>query len=68
MKMKAACLSILLLAAAVCPAEEPGMLELKGENQVLGAHDPVMIRQNDTFYVFCTGGSIRRGNFIPIKK
>jgi arabinan endo-1,5-alpha-L-arabinosidase len=63
-----ACLSILLLAAAACLAEEPRMLELKGEDSVLGAHDPVMIRQNDTFYVFCTGGSVRSGNLIPIKK
>jgi arabinan endo-1,5-alpha-L-arabinosidase len=68
MKTIAACLSILLLVAAASLAEEPRMLELKGENQVLRAHDPVMIRQNDTFYVFYTGGSIRSGNFIPIKK
>ena len=68
MKMKVARLLILMLMAVTCPAEEPRMLELDGEAQVLGAHDPVLIRQDDTFYVFCTGGSIRRGAFIPIKK
>lgn len=42
---------------------EPEMLELKGDLRV---HDPVMIRQGDTFYVFSTGGR-RRGDIIPIR-
>jgi arabinan endo-1,5-alpha-L-arabinosidase len=42
---------------------EPEMLELKGDLRV---HDPVMIRQGDTFYVFSTGGR-RRGGIIPIR-
>ncbi len=42
---------------------EPEMLELKGDLRV---HDPVMIRQEDTFYVFSTGGR-RRGGIIPIR-
>ena len=68
MKMKVAWLPILMFAAITHPAEEPRMLEFKDDDQVLSAHDPAMIRQDDTFYVFCTGGSIRRGDFIPIKK
>jgi arabinan endo-1,5-alpha-L-arabinosidase len=40
------------------------MLQITGD---LNVHDPVMIRQGDTFYVFCTGGSVRRGGFIPIR-
>ncbi|MBN2013122.1 family 43 glycosylhydrolase [candidate division KSB1 bacterium] len=40
------------------------MLNLQGDLRV---HDPVMIRQGDMYYVFCTGGSINRGDgFIPI--
>lgn len=39
------------------------MLELNGDLRV---HDPVMIRQGDTFYVFSTGGR-RRGGIIPIR-
>jgi arabinan endo-1,5-alpha-L-arabinosidase len=73
MKMKVAWSSIVMLMAVSCPAEEPRMLELNGDAQILGAqilgaHDPAIIRQDDTFYVFCTGGSIRLGDFIPVKK
>ena len=32
----------------------------------LGAHDPVIIREGDTYYVFVTGGRPGRG-FTPIK-
>ena len=42
---------------------EPEMLGLQGDLRV---HDPVMIRQGDTFYVFSTGGP-RRGGIIPIR-
>lgn len=41
----------------------PKMLELQGDLRV---HDPVMMRQGDTFYVFSTGGGRRRG-IIPIR-
>jgi arabinan endo-1,5-alpha-L-arabinosidase len=43
---------------------EPQMLELQGD---LGVHDPVIIREGDMFYVFCTGGSLSRGGHIPIR-
>lgn len=48
--------------ATVLP--EPEMLELKGDLRI---HDPVIIREGDTLYVFCTGGSPWRGGFIPIR-
>ena len=44
---------------------EPELLQLEGD---LGVHDPVIMREGDMFYVFCTGGSTRRpGGFIPIR-
>lgn len=42
---------------------EPEMLALQGN---LGAHDPVIIREADTYYIFTTGGRPGRG-FTPIK-
>lgn len=39
------------------------MLSLQGN---LGAHDPVIIKEGDTYYIFTTGGRAGRG-FIPIK-
>jgi arabinan endo-1,5-alpha-L-arabinosidase len=39
-------------------AEEPQLLELSGD---LAVHDPVMIKQGDTYYLFCTGGRRGRG-------
>jgi arabinan endo-1,5-alpha-L-arabinosidase len=42
---------------------EPEMLPLQGN---LGAHDPVIIKEADTYYIFTTGGRPGRG-FIPIK-
>lgn len=48
------------------PPAEPVVFELTGD---LGVHDPVIAREGDTFYVFCTG-SVRRGErrgIIPIR-
>ncbi len=45
------------------PPREPELLELQGD---LGVHDPVIIREGGTFYVFCTGGG-RRGGITPIR-
>jgi len=42
---------------------EPELLELHGDLRV---HDPVIMREDDTYYVFCTGGG-RRGGIIPIR-
>ena len=48
------------LAAAQGP---PGMLSLSGDTE--GVHDPVIIREGGTYYVFCTGGG--RDGTIPIR-
>jgi arabinan endo-1,5-alpha-L-arabinosidase len=42
---------------------EPEVLDLHGN---LGVHDPAIIREGDTYYVFSTGGG-RRGGIIPIR-
>ncbi len=57
----------MLLAGVGCqntmtPVKEPELLELRGN---LGVHDPVIIREGDVFYVFCTGGG-RRG-LVPVR-
>lgn len=41
----------------------PQMLPLSGD---LAVHDPVIIRENDTFYVFATGN--RRAGVLPIRR
>lgn len=48
--------------SAMGPAREPELLELYGH---LDGHDPVMIREGDTYYIFTTGG--RRGGMVPIR-
>ena len=58
----------LVLAFAVVLAlsgagREPEMLKLSGDLE--GVHDPCIIRQNGTYYVFVTNGS--PGNLIPIR-
>jgi arabinan endo-1,5-alpha-L-arabinosidase len=47
---------------SVTPAA-PEMLTLSGD---LAVHDPAIMRENDTFYVFATGGN-RRTGFLPIR-
>lgn len=60
---------LFLLAVAASSATRaavaaPQMLELSGD---LGVHDPAIIRQGDTFYVFCT--SVGRGSgIVPIRR
>ncbi len=44
--------------------KEPEVLQLEGDLQV---HDPVIIKEADTYYVFSTGGGRREGGIIPIK-
>lgn len=65
-----ASLALLLLIGAGCrstpspaAAKEPKLFELSGD---LAVHDPVIIKEKDTYYVFCTGGG-RRGGIIPIR-
>ena len=51
--------------AAVLFAAVPEVLKLEGD--VEGVHDPVIIKQKDTYYVFCTGGGRGGGGIIPIR-
>ena len=44
-------------------AKEPRLLALSGD---LGVHDPVIMKENGKYYVFCTGGGWR-GGIIPIR-
>jgi arabinan endo-1,5-alpha-L-arabinosidase len=63
--------AIILLGSTTLWAETPAqtaqpspqLLELTGD---LTVHDPVIIREADAFYVFCTGGGRREG-VIPIR-
>jgi len=51
-------------SVAIRPAPPAAkVLDLTGD---LAVHDPAIIRQGDTFYVFCTGGP-RRGGILPIR-
>ncbi len=45
------------------PDREPILLELEGD---LNVHDPVLIKEKDTYYLFCTGGN-RRTGYVPIR-
>ena len=45
--------SLIYWPSAAVLADEPQLLELAGE---LAVHDPVMIKQDGTYYLFCTGG------------
>jgi arabinan endo-1,5-alpha-L-arabinosidase len=69
-KFAVICWAILLAALAVVEScqsttiqSEPQVLELVGDLRV---HDPVIIREGDTYYVFSTGGR-RRSGIIPIR-
>jgi arabinan endo-1,5-alpha-L-arabinosidase len=47
-------LSVIVWTATPVAADEPALLELSGD---LGVHDPVMIKDGQTYYVFYTGGA-----------
>lgn len=61
-------LSIVLITGLSCsstaPQVEPEVLTLEGDLRV---HDPVVIKEGDTYYVFSTGGGRRSGGVIPIR-
>lgn len=59
----AACASTISCSSTATPTE-PEVLELHGNLRV---HDPVIIRENDTYYIFSTGGGRRAGGVIPIR-
>ncbi|MBN2590262.1 MAG: family 43 glycosylhydrolase [Sedimentisphaerales bacterium] len=48
--------------STIKPITNPEMLELHGQ---LGVHDPVIMREGNTYYIFSTGRG--RGGIIPIK-
>ena len=52
-------------AAAAAPAAPPEVLKLDGD--VERVHDPVLIREKDTYYVFSTGGGRGTPGVIPIR-
>lgn len=58
-------LALLLVAASLggAAAQEPRLLALTGD---LDIHDPVIAKEQDTYYIFCTG-SLRRGGILPVK-
>src|ERR1019366_6704821 len=58
--------TIALLVTAAAAPTEPEVLKLSGD--VEGVHDPVIIKQKDTYYVFCTGrGRDGAAGIIPIR-
>ncbi|MDI9432588.1 MAG: family 43 glycosylhydrolase [Planctomycetota bacterium] len=52
----------MFVGASFCSAAEPEMLQLSGDTAL---HDPVIIQEGETYYVFATGGRRGRG-FVPI--
>ncbi|MGD2095689.1 MAG: family 43 glycosylhydrolase [Phycisphaerales bacterium] len=62
------CFAVLLMTltfvASCSNTEIPFVLELEGDLRV---HDPVIIRENDTYYIFSTGGGRRSQGIIPIR-
>ncbi|MBN1126870.1 MAG: arabinan endo-1,5-alpha-L-arabinosidase [Sedimentisphaerales bacterium] len=57
--------SIVFNTSVVFSAVEPEVLMLPLEGD-LSVHDPAIIREGDTYYVFCTGGRWR-GGLLPIR-
>jgi arabinan endo-1,5-alpha-L-arabinosidase len=56
-------ISAFLLAAGA--DRQPELLPLQGDIQAV--HDPVIIKERDTYYVFCTGRRPGGGGIIPIR-
>jgi len=66
--LPAIALFTLIFAGSVSCADAPTdpppvMLELKGN---LSVHDPALIKEGNTYYLFCTGGN-RRAGYTPIR-
>jgi arabinan endo-1,5-alpha-L-arabinosidase len=57
--LAAAFVATLLSSGSVASAAEPELLALSG---ALDVHDPVMIKEGGTYYLFCTGGRRGRGS------
>src|SRR5436305_2103788 len=64
--MKTAVLfTITFIAAFLLLAKTPEVLPLTGD--IEGVHDPVIAKDGDTYYVFCTGGGRGGQGVIPIR-
>ena len=60
-----ACAAVWVSGPGSAAPKEPVVLKLEGD--IEGVHDPVIIKQKDTYYVFCTGGGRGGGGIIPIR-
>jgi arabinan endo-1,5-alpha-L-arabinosidase len=54
-------LPLFALASSVCSAQEPHVYRLSGD--VAGTHDPSIIKEGNTWYVFATGKAREGGQF-----
>src|SRR3569623_964258 len=63
-----ACLQQAMSAAApAMAAEAPPSINAEMTGDLVPTHDPVMIKQGDTYYVFSTGRDRASGKLIPVK-
>jgi arabinan endo-1,5-alpha-L-arabinosidase len=53
--------AVMLLGGIACAARNPEAFKLEGD--IVGAHDPSMIREGTTYYVFTTGKAPGGGQF-----
>jgi arabinan endo-1,5-alpha-L-arabinosidase len=60
----AAALALGVIQRGAAAPKQPEVLKLEGD--VEGVHDPVIMKEQDTYYVFCTGGRPGEG-VIPIR-
>jgi arabinan endo-1,5-alpha-L-arabinosidase len=56
--LNARCIAVCLFGIAVVAVSAQELYKLDGDTT--GVHDPVIIKEGDTYYVFCTRGTIRR--------
>ncbi len=63
--MIAARVAVCAALCAVAVARTPKLLALSGD--IERVHDPAVIRQGDTYYLFCTGRTPAGGGIIPIR-
>src|SRR4051794_26228777 len=54
-----------VLGVALAFQSDPRVLQLSGDTE--GVHDPAVIKEGDTYYVFCTGGGRGGQGIIPIR-
>src|SRR5882757_7787662 len=59
-------LAILLLPACIVAADEPRVIPVEGD--VVGTHDPSIIKEGDTWYLFATTSpNSKTGEQLPIR-